>query len=122
MFVLQKKTEPFWYSVDVPIVTETGTSRTHRFDVQFSRFTRSELNDLRKRSEGMSDNGDALENDTDYVLEIAKDWRGVSDGKADLPFTRENVLALLDAVPNAASAIVSAFFTATLGGGAKKGN
>lgn len=121
-FVLIKKSDPFWFAVDVPMVSESGSSRTHRFDVKFKRFTRQELNELRKRSDGMSDTGDALENDTDYILEIAEDWRGISDGQADLPFTRENVLSLLNQVPNAAGAIVTAFFAATLGGGAKKGN
>lgn len=121
-FVLQKKSEPFWFAVDVPVVTETGTVRNHRFDLLFRRFTRSELNELRKRSENLQENSDSLENDTDYVMEIAQDWRGISAEKGDLPFSRENVRSLLDAVPNSAGAIVSAFFSATLGGGAKRGN
>lgn len=121
-FVLAKKTEPFWYAIDVPVVTDTGSSRTHRIDFKFRRFSRVELNELRKRSENRADTGDALENDADYVMEIAEDWRGISDGKSALAFTRENILTLLDQVPNSAVAIISAFFNATLGGGAKKGN
>jgi len=54
-------------------------------------------------------------NDGDWVI-------GIEAEKGDLPFSRENVRALLDAVPNSAGAIVSAFFSATLGGGAKRGN
>ena len=66
---------------------------------------------------------DSLERDTDYVMDIAEGWRYVDgpDGKP-LEFNRENVHLLLDNFPNAASAIVSAFFEATLGGGGKRKN
>lgn len=123
MFVLAKKSDPFWYTVNIPLVTETGTARSFPFKVQFKRFSRSKLLDLRQQSESASDQGDALENDTDYVMQIAQDWKDITGpDNAPLEFTRENVRDLLDAVPNAGGAIVAAFFEATLGGGAKKGN
>lgn len=120
-FAILKNTEPFWFSVGLMRVQANGVSRSFPFEMQFKRFTRTELNELRQRSQNMPDDGDTLERDTDYIMEISTDWR-MKDGKTDIPFTRDNLLALLDAEPSAAGAIVEAFFRATLAGGAKKGN
>jgi hypothetical protein len=119
-FVIAEKTAPFWYSVDVAVVSDEGVSRNHRFDIKYKRFSRSKLNELRAESENMSSDSDALLNDVEYVLKIAEDWRHVSDGKNELPFTEDNVRLMLDNVPGAAGAIVTKFFEATLGGGAAK--
>lgn len=123
-FVLSSKADKsFWFRVDVPSVTEAGTTRVASFDMKFKRFSRSRLNELKAQSEAFQENDDTLENDTDYVMMIAEDWRHITDEKgADLAFSRENMHALLDAIPNAAGAVVGAFFKATLGGGAKTGN
>ncbi len=123
-FVLQPKTEGFFYSILLPVVTEAGASQAHKFDFKFKRVSRSKLNELQKAQEQMNDaesNIDSLERDTDYVMDIAEGWRYVdgTDGKP-MDFNRENVHLLLDNYPNAASAIVSAFFEATLGGGKRK--
>ena len=123
-FVLQPKTEGFFYSILLPVVTDSGASQAHKFDFKFKRVSRSKLNELQKAQEQMNDaesNIDSLERDTDYLMDIAEGWRYVdgTDGKP-MDFTRENVHLLLDNYPNAASAIVSAFFEATLGGGKRK--
>lgn len=124
-FVLKAKSEGFFYPIQLPVVTEAGSTQVIKFEFKFKRISRSKLNELQKLQDDLN-NGDieidSLERDTDYVLEIAEGWRYVQDdaGK-DVPFNREAVRLLLDSFPNAASAIVSAFFQATLGGG-KKGN
>ena len=125
-FVLQPKTEGFFYSILLPVVTDSGASQVQKFDFKFKRVTRSKLNELQKAQELMNDSetqSDTLERDTDYVMEIAEGWRHVN-GPDDKPmdWCRENVHLLLDNFPNAASTIVGAFFEATLGGGGKRKN
>lgn len=125
-FVLQPKTEGFYYSILLPVVSDSGTSQINKFDIRFKRIPRSKLNELQKEQERMSEaetQADTLERDTDYVMQIAEGWRYV-DGPNDKPmeFCRENVHLMLDNYPNAASVIVSAFFEATLGGGGKRKN
>lgn len=120
-FSILKDHEPFWFDVGLVRVQANGVSRSYPFKMQFNRFKRSELNELRQRSQNMPDDGDSLERDTDYIMELACDWK-LQDGKTDIPFTRQNLLDFLDAEPSAAGAIVEAFFRATLAGGAKKGN
>jgi len=125
-FVLQPKTEGFFYSILLPVVSDSGTSQINKFDIRFKRIPRSKLNELQKEQERMSEaesQADTLERDTDYVMQIAEGWRYV-DGPNDKPmeFTRDNVHMMLDNYPNAASVIVSAFFGATLGGGGKRKN
>lgn len=125
-FILKPKAESFFYGILLPIVTESGASQIQKFEFRFKRISRSKINELQKEQDNAA-NGDfevdSLERDVDYVMEIADGWRYVQDetGK-DLPFTRENVHALLDAYPNAAGEIVKTFFECTLGGGAKRKN
>ena len=125
-FVLKPKNEGFYYGILLPIINDAGASQAQKFEMKFKRVSRSKLTELQKAQEAMTDSEvqiDSLERDTDYVLDIAEGWRYV-DGPNDKPleFTRENVHALLDNYPNAASVIVSAFFEATLGGGKKQKN
>jgi hypothetical protein len=124
-FVLKAKAEGFFYPIQLPVVTEAGSTQVIKFEFKFKRISRSKLNELQRMQDDLTKGDievDSLERDTDYVLEIAEGWRYVQDdaGK-DVPFNREAVRLMLDSFPNAASAIVSAFFQATLGGG-KKGN
>lgn len=123
-FVLQQKSEGFFYPILLPVVTDSGSTQTQKFEFKFKRVSRSKLNALQKAQEQMNEaetQADSLERDTDYVMDIAEGWRYVDgpDGK-ELPFTRENVHLLLDNYPNAASTIVGAFFDATMGGGKRK--
>jgi Phage tail assembly chaperone len=123
-FTLSPKTEGFWYSILLPVVVESGTSQVQKFEFKFKRVSRSKLDELQKQQELMNDSStqpNSLERDTDYVMDIAEGWRYVNgpDG-TELPFNRENVHLMLDNYPNAASAIVSAFFDATMGGGKRK--
>lgn len=120
-FSILKDSEPFWFNVGLVRVQGNGVARSYPFEVKFNRFKRSELNELRQRSQNMPEDGDSLERDTDYIMELACDWK-LKDGKTEIPFNRENLLDFLDAEPSAAAAIVEAFFRATLAGGAKRGN
>lgn len=119
-FVLAKETDAFPYPVTIPVVTAKGVRQSHRIELIFKRLSRAEINALQPSIE---DEGDSLERDTDYVMAIAEDWKGVNgpDGSA-IPFSRESVRDLLDFAPSAALAIVRAFTEATNGGGAKRGN
>jgi len=124
-FVLKAKAEGFFYPIQLPVVTEAGSTQVIKFEFKFKRVSRSKLNELQKLQDDLS-NGeieiDSLERDADYIMDVAEGWRGVSDetGK-EVPFNREALRLMLDSFPNAASTIVGAFFQATLGGG-KKGN
>lgn len=123
-FVLQPKSEGFHYPILLSVVSDSGSVMTQKFEFKFKRVSRSKLNALQKAQEQMNEaetQADSLERDTDYVMDIAEGWRYVDgpDGK-ELPFNRENVHLLLDNYPNAASAIVGAFFDATMGGGKRK--
>lgn len=123
-FVLAKKTDSFYYPINLPVVLDSGSSQTARFEFRFKRVSRSKLNALHKAQENQGDmDVDSLERDTDYVLDIADGWKGVDapDG-TPVEFNRDNVNTLLDSYPNAAGEIVKAFFEATLGGGRKVKN
>lgn len=123
-FILAKKTDSFFYPIILPIVSDSGASTPCRFEFRFKRLPRSRLNALQKAQEAAGEHDiDSLERDTDYVMDIADGWKGVTtpDG-APVDFTRENVAELLDNYPNAAGEIVKAFFEATLGGGRKQKN
>lgn len=125
-FILKPKADSFFYGITLPVVTENGSSQLQKFEFRFKRISRARINELQKEQDNAA-NGDfevdSLERDVDYVLEIADGWRYVQgeDGK-ELPFTRENVYALLNSYPNAAGEIVKTFFECTLGGGAKRKN
>ncbi len=119
-FTLSPKSEGFYYTISVPYINDRGVSQVDKFEMKFKRISRSQLNELQKAQERISESdvqGDSLERDVDYVMEIAEGWRHI-DGEPD--FTRENVYTMLDKYANAASAIVAAFFEATLGGGKRK--
>jgi hypothetical protein len=123
-FVLKPKSEGFYYGIVLPVVNENGVSQATKFEMLFKRVSRSRLNELQKQQEEMAESEvivDSLERDTDYVLDIAEGWRYVQgpDGE-DLEFNRATVRLMLDNYPNAAGAIVSAFFEATLGGAKRK--
>lgn len=125
-FVLKAKNEGFFYTIQLPVISDSGASQIQKFDFKFKRISRSKINEIQKQQESINQGDfeiDTLERDVDYILEIAEGWRYVQDeaGK-DIEFNRDNVHALLDAYPNAAGEIVKAFFESTLGGGAKRKN
>ena len=124
-FVLKVKTEGFFYAIQLPVVTEAGSTQVFKFEFKFKRVSRAKLNDLTRQQEELNKSDievDSLERDTDWVMEIAEGWRYVEDeaGK-EVPFNRESVRMLLNSYPNASGVIGTAFFQATMGGG-KKGN
>jgi hypothetical protein len=123
-FVLSPKSEGFYYAINLPLVNDQGASQSFKFEMKFRRVSRSKLNELQRQQEEMAESEvviDSLERDTDYVLDIAEGWRYVQDAAGEpVEFSRGNVRMLLDNYPNAAGAIVSAFFEATLGGGKRK--
>lgn len=125
-FVLKAKSEGFFYAIQLPVITDTGSSQIQKFDFKFKRISRAKINELQRQQEELTKGDyevDSLERDVDYVMEIAEGWRHIQgeDGK-DLEFNRENLHALLNEYPNAAGEIVKAFFESTLGGGAKRKN
>ena len=123
-FILAKKSDSFFYPINLPVVLDSGANQVNKFEFRFKRLSRSKLNELQKAQDAVADlEIDGLERDTDYVLEIADGWKGVDqpDG-SPVPFNRDAVHQLLDEYPNAAGEIVKAFFESTLGGGRKTKN
>ena len=125
-FVLSKKDQGFFFPISIPVVNDSGSSQTQKFEMKFKRLSRSKLSELQKQQDivGAGEiDVDSLERDTDWIYEVSEDWRHVNDPEGKpVPFSRESLNAMLDMFPNAASTIVTAFFNATFNGGAKKGN
>lgn len=123
-FIRAKKTESFFYPINLPIINDRGVSQTQNFDFRFKRVSRSKLHAMQKAQEAAADlNADSLERDVDYVFEIADGWRGYNDPDGTpIEFNRATVTELLDEEPGAAGEIVRAFFEATLRGGRKEKN
>ena len=111
------------YPVELPVVDERGKSQTHKITIKFRRLPREQLVDINKTDNdgGQRDGGQVVEADVDYLLQFVDGWAGVGDDSGDdLPFNRDNLRALLNAVPAASTAITSAFFEAQAGGQRRK--
>lgn len=125
-FVLKKNGESFFYPIHLPVVSGSGASVIQRFEFRFKRLSRTRIEEMQAAQNSSAEAGietSSLERDADYMLEIADGWKGVVDESgAELPYTRDNILALLDAYPSGASEIVKAFYEATFSGGAKRKN
>lgn len=89
-------------SVEVP--NEKGRVDKLNFDVEFHRFSRSQLQELSE------DLGKGLK-DEEMILRIAKSWSGVldEDGK-ELELDKNNLALVSDAIVQFAPAIIRAFF------------
>ena len=46
---------------------------------------------------------------TDTIVRVARDWRGVYDGDTPVPFSPENLRALMEAYPGLSMAMLSAY-------------
>jgi hypothetical protein len=110
MLVITKDYTYKW-DVKVSFPTAPGNFEEQTFTVTFRRPTKSEVDSLV--------NGDG-KTDNDFVAAVVVGWEGiVDDQKQELPFTPENLKAVLD-VPGVASAIVWAFMDSFKGTAQRK--
>ena len=122
--LFQIATGPYWWPVSLPVPADGGRHTFQKIEIQFNRFTRDQNKELGERLDAVRYD-DNLDKDTDYIMEIARDWRGKPlngpDGEL-IPFTRENLRSLLNIVNGASGAIVDAWLKASIGREAIRGN
>lgn len=102
MFSISQSSSYTWpVTVEFPI--SGGKTEKQTFDVEFKRLTQSKIKELRDAAY----QGKLTDDET--CRQIVVGWRGVSDNGQELPFSPENLDALLEIALVPAS-IVRSFF------------
>lgn len=122
----------FLCAVVFTLLDEQGRQQKHEIKLRFKRISseanRQLLADIQQlerdrkaaSEEGLSDSPrQQLEIEADFLLKVVDGWEGVDIG-GDTQFNRDNLIRLIDAVPNLIGEIWSAFFTASSGGQKRK--
>lgn len=107
MFKLSQSPTFFW-PVEVSLPTDGGKYTKETFDAQFERLSQTQLRELNEQIEA------GKLTDSEFVRQVLKGWRGVTDDGNELPFSPTTLDQLLD-VPTVASSIVMAFIKAHQG-------
>ncbi|WP_427500808.1 phage tail assembly chaperone [Methylomonas sp. MED-D] len=112
----------FQYPVELQIVDEKGKPQLHKLRLTFKRFSREQLIGLGEFGKDDTRTGDAvIEADLDYLLQFVDGWADVTDEDGQpLDFSRDNLRALLNAVPNIHHVIRDTFYEAINGGSRRK--
>lgn len=116
------------------VIDGNGRQQAHEITLHFKRVTAEEskqiladIQQAEKERQANAEDGMVLspraqvEAEADFILQVVTEWEGVADeaGQA-LFFNRENLIALINGVPNLIGEIWSAFFTASSGGARRK--
>ena len=124
----------FKWPVKFAVVDGNGRQQSHEIKLDFKRVTAEEskriLADIQQaeidrkanEEEGIVKSPrEQVESEADFLLQVVTGWEGVADenGQA-LDFNRDNLIALINAVPNLIGEIWAAFFLATSGGQKRK--
>lgn len=120
MFVFAEQKEPFWWDVEFPVILSNGTAKNQKVKMKFKRMDRQELIDLSERVSARE--GDPIENDVDYVFEIAEDWQVQRKDGSKMEFDRENVKLFVTAFPPFMLALYKTWNTVNITGGIKEKN
>lgn len=109
------------WPVKFSVIDEKGSQRQHEIKIVFKRLSREELISLNQADfKPADDKPDAImDADIDYLCQFVDGWEGVEIG-GDTEFSRDNLRALLNGVPNINSAINSAFWESANGGQVRK--
>lgn len=115
--------ETYKYPVEFSVITDTGKPQTFKLGATFKRLSREEIVELQRGNTAEFDRtgSEVIEADIDYLLEFLDDLEGFGDSAGNaLPFNRENLAKLLNAVPAMHAAISAAFFASAAGGRKQK--
>jgi hypothetical protein len=83
-----KLSSSYWQKVTIEVPTQEGGTREIRIDVNYNRIPREQIDTIIKDAEGET----PVERDTDVMMKIASDWRGVTGDDGELlEWSRENV-------------------------------
>lgn len=107
MFVLSQSSSYTW-PVTVEFPVSGGKYDKQTFDAEFKRLPQSAIKELTDRAA----KGEL--NDSDFVKEILVGWKGITDGKDEVPFSSQALEQLLE-IPLVAAAIAQAFFGSVAG-------
>lgn len=122
----------FKYPVKFSVIDENGRQQNHEIKLLFKRLPAEEqralLAEIKQDGQARAANEDdgifieprdQIEAEADFILRVAEGWEGV-DINGDTDFNRDNLITLINAVPNLIGEIWGAFFTATSGGQKRK--
>lgn len=122
----------FLYPVKFTVLDEQGRQQSHEIKLRFKRLSAeanrqllADIQNLERDRKAAAEEGvtesprQQLENEADFLLQVIDGWDGVDIG-GDSVFSRDNLITLIDAVPNLIGDIWSAFFTASAGGQKRK--
>lgn len=124
----------FKWPVKFTVVDNNGRQQAHEIKLEFKRVSAEEskrlLADIQAAEKDRKANEDEgivlspreqVESEADFLLQVVTGWEGVADENNNaLPFNKENLIALINAIPNLIGEIWSAFFLATSGGQKRK--
>jgi len=102
----------YWWPVPFKVPGEDGALVDAAFDVQFTRKTASQVEEMMKRA------ADERRSDSDVAREIVVGWRNVVGAAGAVSFSPEALSRLL-AVPGAGTVIVRAFLESVSKGAEK---
>ena len=126
--------QTFKCSVKFTVVDGAGRQQAHEIKLEFKRVTAEEskriLADIQQTEKDRKANEEEgivlspreqVEKEADFLMQVTTAWEGVADENGQpLFFNRDNLIALINAVPNLIGEIWAAFFTATSGGQKRK--
>ena len=124
----------FKWPVKFAVVDGNGRQQAHEIKLDFKRVSAEESKRLladiqaaekdRKANEDegiVSSPREQVESEAEFLLQVVTGWDGVADEAGNpIAFNRDNLIMLINAVPNLIGEIWSAFFTATSGGQKRK--
>lgn len=120
MFVFVEEKAPFWWDVEVPVISGNGVARNHKLKMKFRRMDREQLIELSERAQQRD--GDPIENDVEYVLDVAEDWQVKTEKGEPLAFTRDNIRMFIKGVPTFMLALYKTWNQINILGGVKEKN
>lgn len=115
--------QTYKYPVEFSLVNATGQTQIHKISVIYKRLAREAMVELNRNQDTTADRSgtEVVDADLDYLLQFVDGWEGVADNAGEaLLFNRDNLRALLNAVPSIHTAITSAFFESAAGGHKRK--
>lgn len=126
--------QTFKWPVKFNLVDGDGRQKSHEIKLDFKRVSAEESKRLladiqqdeidRKASEKegiVKSPRDQVESEADFLMQVVTGWEGVADGNGQaLGFNRDNLILLINAVPNLIGEIWAAFFMASNGGQKRK--
>jgi hypothetical protein len=101
MFVI-KQTDSYVWPVTVKLPKDGGRFDAQTFDAVFKRIPQTKISEIQGRV------AEGLAVDNDLAREVLIDWKGVTDGENEVPFSEGLRDQLLD-IPGVGTAIVLAF-------------